>query len=56
MKVKKMKVIRVSKGEFELEDGRVYEHPIPLTTVPSLQEFQETYDNCSKKLQEILDV
>lgn len=27
MKVKSMKVVRVTKTEFELEGGRVYDHP-----------------------------
>ena len=34
MKVKSMKVVRVTKTEFELEDGRVYDHPIELEDVP----------------------
>jgi hypothetical protein len=55
MKVKKMQVIRVDKDEFELEDGRVYEHPIPLEEVPTLEEFQKTYEKCYKKLMEMLD-
>ena len=55
MKMKKMKVIRITKEEFELEDGRVYEHPVILEDVPTLEEFQKTFDNCSKKLQELLN-
>lgn len=53
MKVKSMKVVRVTKTEFELEDGRVYDHPIELEDVPSLEDFQEVYDEWVKKFQEM---
>lgn len=53
MKVKSMKVVRVTKTEFELEDGRVYDHPIELEDVPSLEDFQEAYDGWVKKFQEM---
>ena len=53
MKVKSMKVVRVTKTEFELEDGRVYDHPIELEDVPSLEDFQEMYDEWVKKFQEM---
>ena len=36
-KVKKMKVVRVDKYEFELEDGRVFEHIEPLDEIPALE-------------------
>lgn len=55
-KVKKMKVVRVDKYEFELEDGQVFEHIEPLDEVPTLEEFQKIYDACcdemNKKLEE----
>lgn len=38
------KVIRVTKSEFELEDGRVFQHPVELDDVPSVEEFQAIYD------------
>lgn len=38
------KVVRVSRTEFELDNGAVYPHPVPLEQVPSVAEFQETYD------------
>lgn len=44
MEIKKVKVVKVTKTEFELEDGRVYEHPIELDEVPTIKEFQEIYD------------
>lgn len=53
MKVKSMKVVRVTKTEFELEDGRAYDHPIELEDVPSLEDFQSLYDEWVKKFQEM---
>jgi len=53
MKVKSMKVVRVTKTEFELEDGRVYDHLIELEDVPSLEGFQSLYDEWVKKFQEM---
>ena len=53
MNVKSMKVVRVTKTEFELEDGRVYDHPIELEDVPSLEGFQSLYDEWVKKFQEM---
>lgn len=53
MKVKSMKVVRVTKTEFELEGGRVYDHPVELEVVPSLEDFQEVYDGWVKKFQEM---
>jgi len=44
MKIKKMKVIRVDANEFELEDGRIYDHPISLTEIPTIAEFQNIYN------------
>lgn len=38
-----MKVTRVTKTEFELEDGRVYQHLLPLKKVPSIKQFQAIY-------------
>jgi hypothetical protein len=55
-RIKKMKVVRVDKYEFELENGQVFEHIEPLDEVPSLEEFQKIYDACcnemNKKLEE----
>lgn len=42
-----MKVIKVTKTYFELEDGTKYEHPIQLDAVPTLDEFQKMYDKWS---------
>jgi len=48
-----MKVVRVTKTEFELEDGRVYEHPVELDEAPSLEDFQAIYDEWVEKFQEM---
>lgn len=53
MKVRTMKVVRVTKTEFELEDGRVYDHPIELEDIPSLEDFQAVYDEWVRKFQEM---
>jgi hypothetical protein len=47
MKAQAPKVVRVTSREFELEDGRVFEHPVPLNQdeVPTRSEFQEHYDH-----------
>lgn len=48
-----MKVVRVTKTEFELEDGRVYEHPIELEEVPSIEEFQKIYDSWANRFEDM---
>lgn len=50
-----MKVIRVTETEFELEDGRIYEHPVELEEVPTVEEFQKIYDEWGDKLHEMLE-
>ena len=50
MRVLPMKVVRVTKTEFELEDGRVYDHPVELDSVPTLEDFQSVYDEWRRKL------
>ncbi len=52
---KKMKVVRVTKKEFELEDGSIFEHPSELDYTPSISEFQKIYDDWYKILSEKLD-
>ena len=39
------KVIRVTKTEFELEDGTVHPHAVELDEVPTPEEFQVYYDH-----------
>ena len=50
----KKKVVRVTATEFELEDGRVYTHVVPLNSVPTVEEFQEFYDLWSDRLKDVL--
>ena len=54
-KVKKMKVVRVDKYEFELENGQIFEHIEPLDEVPALEEFQKVYDECCDNMNKILE-
>lgn len=42
---KRPQIVRVTKTEFELEDGTIYPHAIELDEVPTPEEFQETYDH-----------
>lgn len=43
---KQAKVVRVTRTEFELDDGRIYEHPVALDgeAVPTIEDFQRFYD------------
>lgn len=43
--MERKKVVRVTLIEFELEDGTVMPHAVELEEVPTLEEFQEYYDN-----------
>jgi len=38
-------VVRVTETEFELEDGRIYQHLIVLDDVPTIEEFRGIYDH-----------
>ena len=46
--MKSRKIIRVTEDEFELEDGRIFSHFEKLVEVPSIEEFQEVYDEWLK--------
>ena len=46
---KEFKVVKVTKTEFELEDGSVYPIPFELDYTPTVEEFQKIINN-SKKL------
>jgi hypothetical protein len=50
MKKSRMKVIRVTKTEFELEDGRVIPHVVDLDYAPSVEEFQGYLDDWYAKM------
>ena len=45
-----MKVIRVTKTEFELEDGRIIPHVVDLDYAPSVEEFQGYLDEWYEKM------
>lgn len=36
-----MRIVRVTTTDFELEDGRTYQHPVPLEKAPSLKQLLE---------------
>ena len=38
-------VVRVAHNEFELEDGTIVPIPFELEEVPTVEEFQKTYDD-----------
>jgi len=48
-----MKVIRVEKDEFELEDGSVFPIDPPLKEKLNPEEFQKHYEKALKFIQEI---
>jgi hypothetical protein len=54
LKDKKLKVIRVSKTEFELESGDVYPISFDLGYEPSLQEFQKFVDDSKEMITEFI--
>lgn len=49
---KRPRIIRVTRTEFEMEDGTIYPHAIELDEVPSVEEFQEMYDHWLQIFQE----
>ena len=55
MKDKKPMVVRVTKTEFELDDGRVFPHPVELDEVPSVEEFQKIYDKSRKLVKNMME-
>jgi len=40
----RLKVVKVTKTDFELSDGSAYQHNEPLEKVPTIEEFQKIYD------------
>lgn len=48
-------VVRVTKTEFELDDGRIFPHPVELDYIPTIEEFQKTYDKSRKLVKEMMD-
>ena len=54
LKDKKLKVIRVSKSEFELDTGDVYPIPFDLGYEPSLAQFQKFVDDSRDLILELI--
>ena len=52
------KVVRVNNEEFELEDGTIIPHAIELDAdeVPTVEEFQATYDHWRSVFAEELEI
>jgi hypothetical protein len=50
MKMKRMKVVRVTKDEFELADGTIQPMVLKLDYVPTVEEFQKLLDANAKML------
>ena len=48
---KVVKVVRVTSTEFELSDGQVFQHVVPLDDVPTPEEFQVHYDRWKEFLE-----
>ncbi|MBD3261706.1 MAG: hypothetical protein GF334_08550 [Candidatus Altiarchaeales archaeon] len=55
MKEKKPVVVRVTKTEFELDDGRVFPHPVELDEVPTIEDFQKIYDKSRKLVKDMME-
>lgn len=47
---KRMKVVRVTETEFEVDDGRIFQHVVELDSVPSIEDFQKYLDEWYNKL------
>lgn len=50
-----LKVIRVDKNEYELENGEVFQFPEPLEIVPPIDEFQKIYEKWHSVLNKEID-
>jgi len=51
---KEYKVVRVSKTEFEIDNGDIYPIPFELDKVPTVKQFQKMIDNSKDLMLEIL--
>lgn len=50
-----LKVIRVDKNEYELENGEAFQFPEPLEIVPPIEEFQKIYEKWHSVLNKEID-
>ena len=55
MEKRKPMVIRVTKEEFELDDGRIFPHVIELDEVPTIEEFQKIYERVRDQYKDLLE-
>lgn len=46
--MKRMKVVRLTKDEFELEDGTIQPTMLDIDPLPTLEEFQKYLDNAAE--------
>ena len=46
--MKRMKVVRLTKDEFELEDGTIQPMMLDINPLPTLEEFQKYLDNAAE--------
>ena len=54
-KDKKVKVIRVTRTEFELDNGDIYPLPFELDHTPTLKEFNEIYANSRTLVEQLVE-
>ena len=54
IKNKQFNVVRVSKTEFELDNGDIYPIPFELDYEPSVEEFQRFMDNSKEVIEELI--
>jgi len=55
MEKRKPMVVRVTKEEFELDDGRIFPYVIELDEVPTIEEFQKIYDKVRDQYKDLLE-
>ena len=54
LKNKKFTVVRVSKTEFELDNGDIYPIPFEFDYEPTIEEFQTFLDNSKEAILELV--
>jgi hypothetical protein len=51
----KVKVVRVTRTEFELDNGDVYPLPFELDHTPTLKEFNKIYANSKRLVEQLVE-
>jgi len=54
-KDKKVKVVRVTRTEFELDNGDIYPLPFELDHTPTLKEFNRIYANSRRLVEQLVE-